>query len=474
MSFRNTTFTLPSSKEQVNSSMADDGNRNHLAADFKEFGDQTTFHGLRYVTNNTYHGIRRLIWLAVVLGMTTWLIINVIRAFLLMYQYPETSSISVNYVPSITFPAVTICNINQFRRDALEPHTLQLLKQVFSRTGARSNTSVDLTNAKLFPSTDQGDNLTDVTLQAAHRIEDMLLECQWGTESCSHLNFTRRLTDYGLCHTFNDVPAGERGVLTVRNPGSRNGLYMRLNIQQDLYTFGESTAAGMKVLLHPQGEFPIVKEFAFSITPGFENSVAVRQQTVTSLKAPYESNCTEASLKEFNYKYSVPACQFECRARYVIDKCGCRDIRWPGSVDICTIEELVKCAYVYEEEFLSHGERCNCPMACKTTTYDSKVSLAFWPAKHLLKELRRDSNMSEDFIRENFLDAYIYFEEIMYMGIEQQKAYTFQNVQSDVGGYLGLLCGMSLITLVELADFIIITIYKRCLRLMAKKLPVST
>ncbi|XP_038065979.1 acid-sensing ion channel 1C-like isoform X4 [Patiria miniata] len=441
MSFRNTTFTLPSSKEQVNSSMADDGNRNHLAADFKEFGDQTTFHGLRYVTNNTYHGIRRLIWLAVVLGMTTWLIINVIRAFLLMYQYPETSSISVNYVPSITFPAVTICNINQFRRDALEPHTLQLLKQVFSRTGARSNTSVDLTNAKLFPSTDQGDNLTDVTLQAAHRIEDMLLECQWGTESCSHLNFTRRLTDYGLCHTFNDVPAGERGVLTVRNPGSRNGLYMRLNIQQDLYTFGESTAAGMKV---------------------------------TSLKAPYESNCTEASLKEFNYKYSVPACQFECRARYVIDKCGCRDIRWPGSVDICTIEELVKCAYVYEEEFLSHGERCNCPMACKTTTYDSKVSLAFWPAKHLLKELRRDSNMSEDFIRENFLDAYIYFEEIMYMGIEQQKAYTFQNVQSDVGGYLGLLCGMSLITLVELADFIIITIYKRCLRLMAKKLPVST
>ncbi|XP_038066227.1 acid-sensing ion channel 1C-like isoform X2 [Patiria miniata] len=398
MSFRNTMFTLSSSKEQVNSSMADDGNRNHLAADFKEFGDQTTFHGLRYVTNNTYHGVRRLIWLAVVLGMTTWLIINVIRAFLLMYQYPETSSISVNYVPNVTFPAVTICNINQFRRDALEPHALQLLNQVFNRLEARGNISVDLTDAKLFPSTDQG-NVTNGFVRAAHRIEDMLLKCQWGTESCSHLNFTRRLTDYGVCHTFNDEPAGERGVLTVRNPGSRNGLYMRLNIQQDLYTFGESTAAGMKVLLHPQGEFPIIKEFAFSITPGFENSVAVRQQTVTSLKEPYKSNCTEGFLKEFPFKYSVPACQLECRARYVIEKCGCRDVRWPGSAEKCTIEKLVTCAYVYEDEFLSRGERCHCPMACKTTTYDSKVSLAFWPAKYLLKQLRRDSNMSEDFIR---------------------------------------------------------------------------
>ncbi|XP_038065978.1 acid-sensing ion channel 4-A-like isoform X3 [Patiria miniata] len=470
MSVENKIFTISSTGDKVNSSMADDGNRNHLAADFKKFGDQTTFHGLRYVTNNTYHGVRRLIWLAVVLVMTSWLIFNVFRAFLLMYQYPETSSISVNYVPSITFPAVTICNINQFRRNVLNPHTLQLLKQIFQPSEAQGNMSVDLADAKLFPSTDQA-NVTEVNMAVAHKIEDMLMKCQWGTEPCSHLNFTRRLTDFGVCDTFNDLPAGERGVLSVRNPGIRNGLYMRLNIQQDLYTFGESTAAGMKVLLHPQGEYPIIKEFAFSLAPGFENSVGVRQQTVTSLKEPYKSNCTDGSLKEFPFKYSVPACQLECKARYVIDKCGCRDIRWPGSGDICTIEKLTTCSYVYEAEFLARGEKCHCPMACKTTTYDSKVSLAAWPAKHLLEEMRRDSNMSEDFIRDNFLDVYIYFEEIMYMNIEQQQAYTFTNVQSDVGGYLGLLCGMSLITLVEWADFIIITIYKRCRRLMAKTEP---
>ncbi|XP_022103219.1 acid-sensing ion channel 1-like [Acanthaster planci] len=85
--------------------------------------------------------------------------------------------------------------------------------------------------------------------------------------------------------------------------------------------------------------------------------------------------------------------------------------------------------------------------------------------------MQAHSNVTEDFIRKNYMDVYIYFDEIMYMEIEQKMAYTFDNVQSDVGGYLGLLCGMSLITLVEWADFILNTLYKRCRRLATSKKP---
>ncbi|XP_022103187.1 acid-sensing ion channel 1C-like [Acanthaster planci] len=445
------------------------GNRSKLVADFKKFGDQTTFHGLRYVTNNTYHSVRRLIWLAVVLGMTTWLVINIIRAVVYMFQYPETSSISVNYVPNITFPAVTLCNFNQYRKDALDARAIKILAKVFGNPALRESIDLDVSDVKLFPTTNQA-NVTATTVQATHQIEDMLVDCHWRTEPCSHLNFTQRLTDYGVCYTFNDDLAGLGDVLTIQNPGASNGLHLRLNIQQDLYTFGESTAAGMKVLLHPQGEFPIMKEFAFSLSPGFETSVAVRKETVTSLKAPYKSDCIDGSLKEFPYKYSVAACQLECRALYVIDKCGCRDIRWPASAEICTISQMASCVHDYEEEFLSRGERCHCPMACETTTYQSKLSLAYWPAGYLTAELQAKRNLTEDFIRKNYIDVYIYFEEIMYMAIEQKMAYTIDNVQSDIGGYLGLLCGMSLITLVEWADFILITLYKRCRRLASRRI----
>ena len=36
-----------------------------------------------------------------------------------------------------------------------------------------------------------------------------------------------------------------------------------------------------KVLLHPQGQHPLVKELGFSVSPGFETSVSVRYNTVS-------------------------------------------------------------------------------------------------------------------------------------------------------------------------------------------------
>ena len=186
----------------------------------------------------------RFVWLVVVLAMIAWLIISIIKATVVLFQYPETSSISINHVPSMNFPAVTICNINHFRRNALEPRAVELLSKTFGNRG-EVNSDLDLTNVKLFPNANQA-NLTEAIMSTAHRLEEMLHVCKWKSGPCSHLNFTRRLTDQGTCYTFND-PAEERDVLKVQYPGSKNGLFLRLNIQQDLYTYGETTSAGIKV-----------------------------------------------------------------------------------------------------------------------------------------------------------------------------------------------------------------------------------
>ncbi len=86
----------------------------------------------------------------------------------------------------------------------------------------------------------------DILKNASHQIEKMLVNCKWRSKPCSHLNFHQRVLDHGVCYTFND-PVSENDVLRVQNPGSINGLYLRLNIQQELYTFGGNTAAGMEV-----------------------------------------------------------------------------------------------------------------------------------------------------------------------------------------------------------------------------------
>ncbi|XP_038044101.1 acid-sensing ion channel 2-like [Patiria miniata] len=438
--------------------------RKTFAVRFTEFGDATTYHGLRYVINNKYSRFRRLVWLLVVLGMATWLGVNIVKATLLIMQHPESSSISLNYVPRIVFPAVTICNINLLRSNALNESVLETLAEIYDHSVPdyhQKGTGVDFGPVDALYHYPNGSDSTETIFSASHQIEDMLSRCKWRHEKCSPANFTQRLTDHGVCYTFNDPP-DERDVLQVSNPGSSNGLYMRLNIEQDLYTYGESTSAGMKVMLHPQGEFPIVKEFALSLTPGYEISIAVRKQMIRTLKAPFKSNCTTSShLREFPFKYSVSACHFECMIRFVVDHCGCRDYRWPVKAPICSVEKQVTCVYHYEDEFVWDSDACSCQMSCETLTYESVMSQSYWPAKHIDRDIREQFGLPPEFIRENYMDVYVFMEEIMYMEIQQQEAYTLEHFEGDIGGYMGLLCGMSLITLVEWLDFIFLTLCKR-------------
>ncbi|XP_033632419.1 acid-sensing ion channel 2-like [Asterias rubens] len=347
---------------------------------FQEFGDATTFHGIRYITNSSNHIVRRLIWLMAVAGMIVWLTISLMESVTLLRQHDEITSISINYLTDVKFPAVTLCNYNQFRDGSMPKAAIETLSLVYGGASAHSaDTIIDTTPLQdVFKNKTDSENI-EILKDASHQIEDMIIECKWRSKPCSHLNFTQRVLDQGVCYTFND-PVDEKDILRVHNPGSKNGLFLRLNIQQNLYTFGETTAAGMKVLLHPQGELPIIKELAFSISPGFETSVAVRQKVINSLPAPFKDNCTNTKFTDYSFNYSVPACNFLCKVRYVVDKCGCRDYKWPGNEPFCNVYQQVYCIYGYE---------------------------------------------------------------------------------GDVGGYMGLLCGMSLLTVLEWADFIFINLLNK-------------
>ena len=79
----------------------------------------------------------------------------------------------------------------------------------------------------------------------------MLMECTWrGVEICDARNFTTILTDWGTCFTFND-PEDKSQILKVQQPGTNNGLFLRMDVQQYEYIAGEHTSAGFKVFIVP-------------------------------------------------------------------------------------------------------------------------------------------------------------------------------------------------------------------------------
>lgn len=192
----------------------------------------------------------------------------------------------------------------------------------------------------------------------------------------------------------------------------------------------------------------------FAISPGFETFVSMRYTQLHRLPEPYPSKCAQTDLKYYEI-YTRQACLEECLTDAGVEKCGCRRYTHPGTARECDPLELVNCSEPFLQSIISSAnELCTCPVPCEQSVFEPKVSTAFWPAVHILKEIEEAYNVTdaEDIVRRDFLDVWFYFEELSFEEITQEEAYTQSSLLSDTGGFMGLLLGASLITVGEFLD----------------------
>ncbi|CAD5120152.1 DgyrCDS8727 [Dimorphilus gyrociliatus] len=69
--------------------------------------------------------------------------------------------------------------------------------------------------------------------------------------------------------------------------------------------------------------------------------------------------------------------------------------------------------------------------------------------------------LNENFVQKNFLIMDVFFAQLKYERVEQIKAYNYGNFFSEVGGFMGLLLGGSVISVMEIFDFLLGSIMKR-------------
>ncbi|XP_072039738.1 acid-sensing ion channel 1C-like [Amphiura filiformis] len=359
----------------------------------------------------------------------------------------------MSYADNLTFPAVTICNYNQFRKSAVENRFIESLRILYSPTPPDQGDYVEnIIN-------ETGYDVVDTVLTGAHQIKDMLVNCSWRiSKPCGVDNFTQVITDWGVCYTFND-PGNLSDALVVNHVGNQNGLRLRLNIEQHEYVYRDDIAAGIKIHIHPQGVRPLVKQYGFSVSPGFETSVGVKLNEHTNVKG-CKSPKDGTMYSKF---YTVPICYYECKMKYVVNRCKCRDYRYPGNDTLCSSREIRTCLYpaeeTFEEQHLRHD--CDCPSPCKARFYDEKISMAYIPGGHILDEFMTQLNSSKENFRENYLEVNIFFDTLHYEKVKEALAYSFESLLGDIGGSMGLLAGTSLVTVAEFIDFFIATCHKK-------------
>ena len=66
------------------------------------------------------------------------------------------------------------------------------------------------------------------------------------------------------------------------------------------------------------------------------------------------------------------------------------------------------------------------------------------------------------YFRENYIKIDIFYMDLSFTYIEQQVAFEFLSLLSEVGGFMGLLLGASVLTVCELLDYLMLASLHRC------------
>ena len=289
---------------------------------WKEFASNTTLHGLRYAADKSHSILRRGIWFIFLGAAATTYLYLVSLSLNKFFSRPIKTVISQE-TPSegLKFPAVTICNLNRFMRSKIDTadEDENFVKMGLNISGCSEIRKVrgNLTCGQAFLCvyTPYGtalvkgcnrtmrQNIINVLSRSSHRLFDKeefhtkyghditsltssFLYCRFTRNAaCSKGDFVPKLTEYGICFTFN---SGKDGVLRrAVHEGPDNGLSIFLDVQTHESTFSQFSS-GLKVIVHDQNTF-VNRHNGFNIVPGTHASVGVKLTKVSCC----QSNCPQ-------------------------------------------------------------------------------------------------------------------------------------------------------------------------------------
>ncbi|XP_070537870.1 acid-sensing ion channel 1A-like [Ptychodera flava] len=353
------------------------------------FTQEAGLSGVKHVGNRSASTARRLLWLIIVLAALSGLLFQVSTMITSFTGNPV--NVNIEYVEPTQkpdFPAITICNNNMFKSLKVQKfvggtsyffHYFPYLHSLFSVDGESIYDGIMNLTIPNHVTFGFGNTLLDFVEMCAHEAKDMIKSCSFGGLPCGPENFTRVITNYGVCFTFNSA---EHGFINqVKNEGQRYGLKLLLHAEENQYS-APRTEVGFRLMVHGQDEIPDIANQGISISPGASTSIALTTTTVTNLGYPY-GNCVKdvhRNLKYFNGSYSVSKCWIECETNYIVQQCNCRYFYMPGDAEFCTPAQLQTCYFEKMDEFAALDDPCQCDEPCTQTWYNARLSYSSYPS----------------------------------------------------------------------------------------------
>uniref|UniRef100_H3A4U7 Acid sensing ion channel subunit family member 5 n=1 Tax=Latimeria chalumnae TaxID=7897 RepID=H3A4U7_LATCH len=439
-----------------------------------EFATSTSFHGLHNAVGQQPR-IRKVVWMLVVLSSFCVFIWQVSSRFINYFSWPTTTTVVLQYVEDIEFPAVTFCNLNRYQTQAVTNLTIvfylwSIVSAFIRFTGIDG--SINVSQEPLdFVLGNPNFSIKDFTRSSGYLLNNStLLKCDFYGEPCYPEDFEHVFTEYGNCYTFNHNDI----VVKRRVSVSGRGLSLLLDIKQ--IKKWETPCLGIqnrKISMITQINKNAPPQDSLKVkSPSFQHCcIIISSSSTVSQEYPW-GECNPKIRLLYHDTYTAYGCLQECKSKQIQDKCGCIPPLLPGNGTECNLEQFYNCAYPTLFNVEKYGlctagiHNSTCPAPCEETSYPTTVSYSTFPSNKALQYLSFKLKKRSEYIRQNLVYIDVAYQDLNYKMTQQQKALTATELLADIGGQLGLFCGASVITIIEVLEYLITKSYWMCLALL--------
>ncbi|XP_050088417.1 pickpocket protein 28 [Anopheles aquasalis] len=481
----------------------------------REYCLNTTIHGLKYVGTVSLTLWERAYFFVTFIVVTACAIYFISNVYIKWQSSPIIIGLNPIATPikDIPFPAVTICNMNQVRREAavrIEAHTLEqtVLQAICSIDGDLNSTGYE----------GKWSAVKKLLLSATQPCSRMLKACRYAkqTEKCTEI-FQSVLTDEGLCCTFNTLDAAHMFRVTgtvnifpsdgaastdahstnrfrpllwtpetgfeeeptnatypraIPGPGVSMGLAMVLDANVSDYYCSSTSSTGFKIIFHSPTETPKITDYAQYIPVGSENRIIITPKINDAARqirkiAQATRQCVFASEANLSYYrvYSRNNCELECEAKLILENCGCVLYFLPKLYEdtkICSradarCYELIRNSIAFTS---NTSVSCSCLPGCFEISYVPDLTSAeLHVGQFGIRESMLDGVKDEQYAKENLALVYVFVKDTYYRSFTKGELVGFTDFLSNVGGLLGLFLGFSIISLIEVIYFVTLRPY---------------
>lgn len=274
--------------------------------------------------------------------------------------------------------------------------------------------------------------------------------------------------DVDISYHLRQLPSTHHELQRVNGSGYLNGLIdMIKDADTSIDYFCNVMDHGYTILLHSPDEFPSTRLQNFFIPLDTNANIAVEPIVYSisddakalslSLRQCFLPN--EKYLKYFKV-YNQNNCEIECLANKTIEQCKCTAFFLPNEeeYEVCTFGGMNCAKEVWKESL--NDSLCNCLPNCESVQYNAELHYHHLDVENMEKVFNTMSNNvqgEQEFLKSNFLQ--VFFRNSKVVPLKRISTYGWSDFIANCGGLMGLFMGVSILSIVEILYFCIVSIF---------------